>query len=350
VPIIIDDSGLGFWSVSWLDSVQWQGGALVSYATREDAAPWAGPMVWRSDDLAHWRRVLMPASDAEAADILDLVVGGPGVVALGEPRAGGPSLLWTSPDGEQWTPASNVPDIRFIWGHTGALVGYGPDTWTSPDGGTWTKAGGSPFANRDRTEESAVAVDDGEGAIVFTTTTSDGPTVVYRLTVDGTWRELGSLPGQVRRAVRGPNGIVALGSEDAKPRAWLSTDGASWQSAKGPTGEVQSLVLTPAGYVVTAQRSYYVGCDGFDPAMQVAQTWTSRDGLAWRHMTEDVALDHTELPLVFVEGDRLVSVGLQWSGDFEGSNVPRSAPVAFEAALPVAQPAHTPLPSGAGCS
>jgi hypothetical protein len=195
-------------------------------------------------------------------------------------------------------------------------------------------------------------VDDGDSAVVFLRD-SDEDTVqsaVWRLTPDGRWKHLSDINGSVGRAVRGSNGIVAIGEQgdNFAPTAWLSGDGVTWDSGPGPV-DARTLVVTPAGYVATSQRSYFEGCAGLALAEQVAHTWTSHDGMTWRHMPEQILLDHTVLALVFSEGDRLLAIGLRWSGSFAGDDAPTFQPVAFGADLPRPEPTHTPLPLGRGC-
>jgi hypothetical protein len=348
---MVDDagSGLGFWDVGWLRSVAWRGGALVSYATNAEEGPWRGPSVWRSADLVEWHRVLHPAPEGQSIAVRELIVGGPGVIAGGYENMDTP-LLWVSADGEAWESILSRPmGVRFFWARPGIIVGFGSETWLSLDGRAWQHAGAAPFVGADRFAWDAVSVTDGDSAVVFTRQDYAGPTIVYRLTPDGRWQQLARLAGTVSRAIRGPDGIVALGStEEGASLAWWSPDGVDWQSSSGPR-EPSNLVLTRSGYVATSQRIYYEGCDGFDPAAQIPQTWTSADGLEWRLMEEDIRLDHMELPLLFVEGDRVITMGLRWEGDWAGDNVPRSTRVAFEATLPAPMPSHTPLPVGGGC-
>ena len=351
IPLDLDPaSGVGFWYYSGLRSLRWGGSAFVSYMTYAEEGPDRGPMLWRSSDLVEWHRVLFPAPEGQQVDVRELAVGGPGVVALGVGPRQEP-LLWVSTDGEAWETVGDLPDIRFLWARPGVIVGFGSETWLSTDGRAWFPAGPSPLAALDEYERGhALAVDDGDSAIVFTRRAVEAPTVVYRLTPHGAWQRLAELDAVVAHAVRGPDGIVAIGSSfsDYAAHAWRSRDGVTWESATGPA-EAANLLLTRAGYVATSQRIYYRGCDGFNPAEQIVQTWTSHDGLDWRLMEEDVRLDHTELPLVFPEGDRLVAIGIAWSGSFAGDDTPRGVRVAFEAAVPTPIPSHTPLPVGAGC-
>lgn len=336
---------------TWPQAVRWGDGAVVTYATGAEDGPQRGPVVWRSADLVEWHRVLHAGPGPDAFDVEQLLVGGPGLVALGRSQADGTKVLWVSGDGERWEAITDLPALSFVWARPGVIVGVGRETWLSGDGRRWWPAGASPLA--DTNPPWVPLVDDGDSAVVFLrdwADEDDDSAAVWRLTPDGRWKQLAILDGLVRRAVRGSNGIVAIGAQgsDRAPTAWLSADGVDWTSGPGPQ-DARTLVVTRAGYVATTQRSYFDGCAGLVLGEQVAQTWTSHDGLTWRQMPEQVLLDHTVLSLVFPEGDRLVALGLRWSGSFDGDDVPRFDPVAFEARLPAPEPSHTPLPTGGGC-
>jgi hypothetical protein len=329
-------------------SLRWGDAVFVAYDVGEDYGSVRGPMLWRSDDLRTWRRLLDPAEEGRWIRVDRLAVGGPGIVAFGEENGVGP-VLWVSADGEGWTTITDLPAIRAIWARPGVIVGFGAETWLSTDGLRWNRAGSSPaavaaaeFLGR------VVAVNDGDSALVFVHDYEVSLTRVYRLSPDGSWDDLSELAGNVSHAVRGPDAFVALGydEENARMGAWRSTDGITWAAAPGPDA-VGSLLVTPAGYVAMGQKVYMGGCDGRALEEQIPETWTSHDGLHWRQMPEDLRLDHADLPLLFLEGDHVVSMGIRWSRDPAGEPIANS--VAFQAGLPTAQPRNTPIPFGAGC-
>ena len=350
--------GQGYIQGGRIHTVRWGEGAVAAYRTFDDEGPDVGPQIWRSADLVEWHRVARQEAGSMPIDVVRLFAGGPGLVALADDNEGGRALL-VSPDGELWDTQRKLPPIETIWARPGLIVGIGQDTWLSGDGHAWWRAGPSPISTSEAPGEGklSVAVDDGGGAIAFfefwdTKDDSDERIAeVWRLTPDGRWTfvsELGDV--EVDRAIRGPNGIVVLGwDNDAPgPRSWFSPDGRAWESAPGPPG-AGTLATTPAGYVLTSQRSYYKGCDGYAPSAQVAQTWTSHDGLAWQMMPEQLLLDHTDLWFATPEEDRLVALGLRWSGTSDADGLPTFEPVAFAADLPKPEPSHTPLPEGGGC-
>lgn len=316
-----------------ISAVRWGAGAVVVQATSYVSDP--GPFIWWSPDLSTWSRAVAPQAGASGVvEAYAVVVGGPGLVVLGANvnESGDIELprLWTSTDGEHWQPGIPPTDARFIWARPGRIVAFGRSTWVSADGRSWTEQGPSPFSTIEFLEHArASIVDDGDGAIVLASTDFEAPTTVHRLGSDGSWTALGSIEGIVHGAVRGPTGIVALGSalgDAGVGAAWSSADGRTWETRTGI--EVGGrLVSVAAGYVVVGARDYYQGgCDGFDPSQQIVNTWTSPDGLAWKQMPEDGALDHIDLSVVLPDGDRLIAFGLQWSPDTGGGLEDRSTP------------------------
>lgn len=107
---------------------------------------------WTSRDGVAWRRVVGP--DLEGAQMIDVVQGGPGFVAVGTMLEGvDASAVWTSVDGESWNLVPQQTDLArsFMWSVAAAgpgLVATGwyrnPEPsvafWTSVDGRTWTRS------------------------------------------------------------------------------------------------------------------------------------------------------------------------------------------------------------------
>ena len=334
---------------SFITSVRWGAGAVVAYESDYSR----GPMIWFSPDLASWRRVVPVGPAGRRVEVRQVLVGGPGLVAFGldQPEEDGQTapVMWVSTDGEHWDQIIDLPGIAHVWARPGVIVGFGKGTWLSADGRTWREAGPSPFADGEVARWVDI-VEDGETAIVFLKADSEGPTGAYRLGTDGRWRQLAELAGEVDVAARGPRGYVVLGfREDMGWTSWVSGDGIAWDAYAGPEAP-RTLVVTPAGFVSTSQRSYYTGCAGFDPAQQVAQTWTSGDGITWRRMPEDPELDHVDLPLLFLDGNRLLAVGLAWAVDDGSSEYQDRARPSVWQSQPLAEPRdHTPPTAGPGC-
>ncbi len=111
---------------------------------------------WTSPDGISWRRATLTDPGAEMRDV---AVGGPGLVAVGRgfgvgemPRA----AIWTSPDGSLWTRVDDAPlfenaMISAVVARPGGLIAVGsamepatgalrPMAWTSGDGLAWHSA------------------------------------------------------------------------------------------------------------------------------------------------------------------------------------------------------------------
>lgn len=122
--------------------------------------------VWTSPDGMNWSEVPQDAQSEQAADVADIVAGGPGLVAVGSvgvPAAGGVDdgvpAIWTSSDGLQWERVPNEPSVLgdsggifAVAAGNGILVAVGESwfgatdddllnvVWTSTDGRDWSRA------------------------------------------------------------------------------------------------------------------------------------------------------------------------------------------------------------------
>lgn len=122
-----------------------------------------GPRIWTTTDGLDWTAATIDAAgDADAAqgnpgEVLDVIAGGPGYVAVGVyVRAGGDgntSIVWTSPDGITWRRVAGDPALArsmmsSIVSWKGELFAYGcanvspidcgpQRVWASSDGLSW---------------------------------------------------------------------------------------------------------------------------------------------------------------------------------------------------------------------
>jgi hypothetical protein len=117
---------------------------------------------WASTDGQTWK-----ASDSQASlqggDMLAVVAGGPGFVAVGTGADG--AAAWTSTDGLTWTAVADGPDLKgatmdAVATTSNGLVAAGYDSdgalvWSSTDGSTWSQDGVLP--NAAKTQATAVA-------------------------------------------------------------------------------------------------------------------------------------------------------------------------------------------------
>jgi hypothetical protein len=339
------------------EAVRFGAGSVAVYEMSgwEEGNPNRGPMIWATSDLVSWRLAVPLEPLGHNVQARHVVAGGPGVVVLGgEGTDEIQPILWLSADAASWTRVTHVPDISFIWGAPGVLVGFGRETWTSTDGRSWTPAGPSPLSTAPSPRVwRALIVDDGDGAVVFVRTSFHAVTTVHRLDSAGTWQHLSDLPGMVERAVRGPHGFVALGwtlDDIGEPMAWVSPDGAAWTEVTEPPTDVRTLAATSFGYVATGARSYFQGCAGGDESAQVAQTWTSADGIGWRHLPEDPNLDHAALSILLPDGEGLLAIGNLWTpGPSSGDGEETAREATWRSEVTMEQPEPTVLPTGGGC-
>lgn len=196
---------------------------------------------WTSQDGLAWRRIEGP--DLEGAQMVSVVPGGPGFVAVGTILEGvDASGVWTSVDGESWSRVPELADLAhsFMWSVAAGgpgLVATGwhrnPEPsvafWTSVDGRTWTRSpdvpNGDGFQGRSVVDVGGTLVAAGElvaGGAAATWSSADGMS----------WRQVAGPPSFTNASLtaiaRVPGGIVAIGSHGTDAAAWTSSDGETW--------------------------------------------------------------------------------------------------------------------------
>jgi hypothetical protein len=221
---------------------------------------------------------------AEAPWTDDFCIGGSGAAAVAGDHAifagvgsGEQPFIWRSTDGLTWTAvpigsADGAPraaatlggmDLVFGTGSTGAWVtrSTGGASWSArePLGASQSLdvLAADPLGDR-----VAVVVRDASG-VVGTLTTKDGTNWESAL-ANGLAGDL------LARIVPVDGGLIALGGDEAGPRAWASTDGATWTIVPLPTGVGAGATLTGAS--IFAGRAWLIG--------QV-QTGSAAVGAAW---------------------------------------------------------------------
>jgi len=232
------------------------------------------PAVWASVDGITWTRVPLDESRARNAgggEMTSVVVGGPGLVAVGWVGRGYSRVaaVWTSVDGITW---NAVPD-------DGSVFGEGDDTFNTrmlsvTEGGPGLVAVG------------ASGSDLGGSAEVWTST--DG-LVWNRVPHDGSLFD-----GSMRSVATGGVGLVAVGYggwQSANAAVWSSIDGRSWSrlpdddSVFGGSGTqaMRSVTATEVGLVAVGSSGS--GGAASDVA-EAAAVWTSADGTEWGRVAD----------------------------------------------------------------
>ena len=236
---------------AWINGVTVGGPGLVAVGGTEGYFTDGDAVVWTSVDGITWSRV--PHDETifggpQRQTMHDVVVGGPGLVAVGMNGGIGPwdnnpganAAVWTSVDGITW---SRVPHDESVFGTGGnpsmlgvtaggpGLVAVGADyhpelaetpVWTSPDGITWTRV---PDDETVRGSMTGVAA--GGSGLVAT-----GAQARVWTSVDGiTWNRVpndetvfGS--DWVFRVTVGGPGLVAVGHDGGDAAAWV------WEAEK----------------------------------------------------------------------------------------------------------------------
>ena len=281
--------------------------------------------VWISPDGLNWERVNDEAFGGPGSQyMMGVSAGGPGVVAVGYAYADGATdgVVWTSPDGRDWT---RLPDDGMVFGGPGnqrvwdvvaggpGLVALGQDgppdelfdaaVWTSADGLTWTR----------------IHIDQAVG--IF------------------------GLNPRVHAVVVGDEGLTAVGSEgaghgwlgpnvDLDAAVWRSPDGITWTAApydpaqpfsglfEGGDQDMRGLAAVPGGFVAVGYEGpIFSEAEALFPDITGpdadAAVWTSADGIRWILVPADESvfggLDDQVMWGVTAWGPGLVAVGADYS-------------------------------------
>lgn len=196
---------------------------------RESAA------VWTSTDGRDWQRIAADDEVFASSGLVRMVAvtaGGPGLVAVGDDFEHGGVVVWTSPDGLDWSRvaydaavfgAGADIDAQGVSAGEAGVVAVGRDyatgnaaVWTSPDGLVWS-----------RVEHDAAVFGGGEGHAMAA-------------------------------VVAVPGGFVAGGSDfgAAAAAVWTSPDGVNWQRvaddpafAGDADAELYALAVTDTGVI-----------------------------------------------------------------------------------------------------
>ncbi len=300
---------------SGMTSVTAGGPGLVAVGWVDDAAYDSTPAVWTSVDGLTWSRV--PHDEAvfggpRDQGILDVVVGGPGLVAVGwdgDFQAGTlVAAVWTSVDGLSW---SRVPHDEAVFG------GARNQTMSSVTvGGPGLVAVGSDG------DPHGPGFDDSPAEIAAAAVwTSDDGLSWSRVPHDDALFGGAARQWMTSVAAGGP-GVVAVGvgirpdnSVGDPTMVWTSTDGLTWSrvphdEALFGDGFPVSVTATSRGLVVVGGQNFWTSPDGFSwfRGPQVGQP--GKSFIASNHMNSVVAAGPGVVAVGQAPGGAAVWVGV----------------------------------------
>jgi hypothetical protein len=300
---VVDPEGLDADGWQTMNAVTTGGPGLVAVGTSAPGVHKDDAAVWTSTDGLRWIRVPDDSGDFSGAGdyhMADVVVGGPGLVAVGSVGSvdAGVAAVWTSQDGVVWSRVGHDDEV------------FGGDGWQFMTSVTLSDLG-------------LVAVGgDGSGGDLDAAVWTSPDGLVWSQAVDTDGMLAGSGDQAMASVTVGGPGLVAVGREkpgsDFDSVVWVSPDGASWTRTDtgdvfgGPGDQVIAQVaelsggLMAVGYERTEDRD--------------AQVWKSTDGLTWTKSTDPglVAEGLQEIHSVASNAQRIIAVG--YSGDLASND------------------------------
>jgi hypothetical protein len=264
------------------------------------------------------------------ADLVDVVAGGPGLVAVGFFDHGPAAAIWTSVDGTVWR---LVTDFPITDGTLAEAIGAGPRgllaggvdgrsaaAWISPDGLVWQGVdGGTAFEDRQAPLQITTVVPWGTGWVAggYLGTFAGPLRAAFWSSPDGrVWTRVPDGPAFEDSRVTGlvtlGDRLVAVGgtgtyNQRTGGAAWTSSDGQSWtrvpDSPDLGAGVLWAVAAGGPGLVAV----------GADPDDRAALAWTSTDGVAWTRVPDAPALENFGLKIRMQDvarvGDQLMAGG-----------------------------------------
>ncbi|MEE9534154.1 MAG: hypothetical protein V3W06_07020 [Acidimicrobiia bacterium] len=308
--------------------VEWNGRLHAVGSASADLAPSERPVIWASDDGVEWTRTFVGSGED---NIMAVIPGGPGLVAVGLHRGVAPTRVWVSEDGVTWVESRldipNMKDITVVDDRLFAVASYVswetadelqlPPLYSSDDGATWTgipRTNFEPPQNGKLSELFAVVsgpaglVAYGDNAVDDTgpseTDTNYRPDAGFWSSADGTTWTWANVPTHLTGGLinntggnalaGGPRGYVAYRqlSErivdgnivDASDIVLFSEDGSQWEIGlelhEDSGMRINPVAATAEGFIAT----------GVDINRQRGVIWTSPDGVTWTLVSEDQSM------------------------------------------------------------
>ena len=296
-----------------------------------------GNDVWASEAGSTWQRLTDRARDEDlrAGQILAVVIGGPGLIAVGSDNT-----AWYSEDGSEWALAEVPAPPTASFEEQGFPAPIVEMQGVAGNAGTYVAWGTATSVNEfdERVQETVLW------------TSADGRSWAY-------------VPDQadlapLRSVAAGPGGFVAtdVNSGDGPRAIRLSANGRSWETVasfessrpSADAGLVASVAGSSGGYVVAGGDG--VCAIGPCPAAAAA-IWTSPDGRSWSRLPGD---DLLEVPNQGsgTHSGAVASSAVTWdthfvvAGVYDGSPVvwisgtPRAAQTGVTTAAPSSEPGN----------
>jgi len=306
--------------------------------------------VWMVSDDGTWSRVADPSGALDETSLRTVVAGGPGLVAAGFTASDDhdtDAAIFLSTDGSVW---ERVTDQTGVFGGTSTqsihevvvggpgLVAVGTD-WSSgdSDAAIWVSSDGSEW---ERVDDPSLSLP-GHQALVGVITTADGLVAVGSddsggdhdaavwVSSDGlTWTQIdhASLGGpglqrMVGIAAAGP-GLVAVGAAAAEDPTegldaaiWVSEDGSAWERLTAPSfggaGDqaIQDIAASGTGAIAVGHE-FFADTGDFD-----AVVWESPDGVSWDRVADPVfgGAEWQILQAVAIANGQVLATGISGS-------------------------------------
>jgi hypothetical protein len=292
----------GFWSEGgWVTSVVVGGPGVVAVGATSEW-PFTDAAVWTSPDGRTWSRVVAGAGvfgdDSESGDvegsqiILDVGAGRVGIVAVGADGKAGDydAAVWVSVNGEEW---ERVPHDEAIFGGSGSQVANAVVHFEDAVVVVGESAGKA---------QAWISYDGREWARAsFVGAPGDDETELTAMSDVAFWE----------------GGLVAVGSagSGSGPAVWLSGDGITWNrlpeyEGAGSSGVEDGETVDGPMTLVAAREA---GLVAIGKSTAGPTVWTSVDGFEW-HILDATFIDvptatRASIGEVVWDGDHLIASG-----------------------------------------
>ena len=315
-----------------------------------DAGAMAGPQIWLSTDLVHWRNANVPHTADQLLSVSAATLGGPGLVAVGDDWKGDSPVpvTWTSVDGETWKQVLES-DTGLTAGQLWLLHATANGNVSYADGAVdVTHFQGKPI---EPDSYSALVESNGVLTAFVDPDDADHPVQVWQSGGTADWHQVGTIErsngSSVQNAVQGAHGWFASGCDPdcATQTGWSSADGIAWQPVPVPIGDsVNALIADRSGFIAVGERITGTSCAVGESEI-FGETWTSSDGRTWRQMPDDAQFDHASIHVLVRRDRTLYGLGIHWTADDSAMSTIWSAGLPADSADSGAAPSPTPASS-----